>query len=202
MQPTQERSRAAALRQRIDALTAQLIAARKTAIIGNAGGGKSELARALGAAVGVPVHSVDNVQWLPGWQRASTHAVASAHSEWIAASAWIIDGWGSWDLIVKRVQLADVTVLVDFPVHLHYSWAVKRQQESELGLTAGWPPPGCDASSATAELFRVMRYVDSELLPRVRSLLAKMSIAPRVVVVRTPDEIAGIVGMLGRLGGP
>ena len=41
----------------------------RVAIIGNAGGGKSLLARYLGETLRLPVHTIDDVQWDPGWKR-------------------------------------------------------------------------------------------------------------------------------------
>jgi ATPase subunit of ABC transporter with duplicated ATPase domains len=49
---------------------------RRIAVIGNGGGGKSTLARALGQRLRIPVHEVDEVQWLPGWRRAPLDEVA------------------------------------------------------------------------------------------------------------------------------
>ena len=40
---------------------------RRLAIIGNAGGGKSGLARQLSAAFDIPLHEIDQLQWSPGW---------------------------------------------------------------------------------------------------------------------------------------
>ena len=57
---------------------------RRVAIIGNAGGGKSTLARRIGAALGAPVWSVDDVQWRAGWTPAPPAAVATAHTRWLA----------------------------------------------------------------------------------------------------------------------
>jgi len=43
----------------------------RISIIGNAGGGKSLFALRIGRALGIPVRVLDDVQWQPGWTRAT-----------------------------------------------------------------------------------------------------------------------------------
>lgn len=43
---------------------------RRVEIIGNGGGGKSTLAIRLSRDFDLPYHSVDPIQWQPGWVRA------------------------------------------------------------------------------------------------------------------------------------
>lgn len=98
---------------------------RRIAIIGNAGGGKSTLARRLGAALAIPVHEIDLLQWKPGWVPDSPEAIDQTHNQWLAAPAWIIDGWGSWEAIAARFELPDTIIVIDLPLALHYSWVIK-----------------------------------------------------------------------------
>jgi len=88
---------------------------RRIAVIGNGGGGKSTLARALGKTLDLPVHEVDEVQWLPGWRRAPLDEVAPILEGWAADDAWIIDGFGPWPVIDRRMGRADTIVYVDLP---------------------------------------------------------------------------------------
>src|SRR5579859_5588543 len=99
----------------------------RVAVIGNAGGGKSTLSRKLGQALGLPVHSIDKIQWRPGWTRAPDEEVRSAHEAILASGRWIIDGWGGWDNMQARFEAADTIIFVDFPIAVHYWWAFKRQ---------------------------------------------------------------------------
>jgi hypothetical protein len=162
---------------------------QRIAIIGNAGGGKSVLARQLGAALALPVHVVDDVQWLPDWQRAPAAAIAAVHRRWMAEPIWIIDGWGEWDLIEARFESADTIVIVDFPLRVHYRWAIQRHLAAVLGLNRGWPPAGCRALPVTMRLLRVMRYVDREFRPRLLNLASEARFGGRVVYLRSPREL-------------
>ena len=163
----------------------------RIAIIGNAGGGKSVLARALGATLGLPVRAVDDVQWRPGWTRAPLDEVSAAHSAWLAEPRWVIDGWGSWELMTERFAAADTIVLVDFPLHVHYRWALRRQLEVALGLRRDWPPPGCRALPITRELLRLMKRIHVEVRPRLLSLLDDAHFREKVVRLRSPAELRG-----------
>ncbi len=161
----------------------------KVAIIGNAGGGKSVLARALGTALNLPVHVIDDAQFEPGWRSAPLEEVAHFHDQWLAGSRWVIDGWGSWELIEPRFQEADTIVLVDFPLRIHYRWALERQLLALLGLSRGWPPKGCSAWGVTRRLLGVIRRVDCELRPRLLALVQEHEDSTRVVRLRSPREL-------------
>jgi hypothetical protein len=165
-------------------------APRRIAIIGNAGGGKSVLARQLGDALGLPVHSVDDAQWLPGWQQAPPDDLAALHASWLARPTWIIDGWGPWTLIHERFAHADLVVVVDFPLQLHVQWALQRQDEVARGVRTDWPPAGCDAAAITGRLLDTIERVHRELRPVLLALAGEPAIAPRVRMVRTPGELA------------
>jgi len=161
----------------------------KVAIIGNAGGGKSVLARRLGERFRLPVRAIDDVQWQPGWRPAPANVVAAAQAAWLAEPKWVIDGWGSWELIEQRFAVADTIVIVDFPLRVHYRWALQRQLLATLGLSKGWPPAGCRALPVTLRLLRVMRYVDRELRPRLLSLVSEERFQEQVIFLRSPREL-------------
>ena len=63
-------------------------------VIGNGGGGKTTLAREVAKATGLPCHEVDQIQFLPGWERADTSRVAERIDAIVATERWIIDGFG------------------------------------------------------------------------------------------------------------
>jgi hypothetical protein len=161
---------------------------RRIAIIGNAGGGKSVLARTLSAALDLPLRVVDDVQWKPGWV-ASPEDYMRAHDAWMNESAWIVDGWGVWPTIERRFRLAHLVVFVDFPLRTHYLWALKRHARALLGSRDGWPPPGCRPGPVTWRLMQVMWRVHRELRPRLRELLEREDVRDRVVRLGSPREL-------------
>ena len=140
---------------------------KRIAIIGNAGGGKSTLARQLGATLTIPVHEIDLLQWKPGWVPTPAEKVARTHSQWLASPAWVIDGWGSWDALTARFDLADTIVVVDFPLALHYWWAIKRHVNCVLRSDVAWPPPGCRALPVTWRLVKMIWHIHWTMRPRL-----------------------------------
>jgi adenylate kinase family enzyme len=158
---------------------------RRIAVIGNGGGGKSTLARALGQHLGIPVHEVDAVQWLPGWRRAPLDEVAHTLEGWAANDSWIIDGFGPWPVIDRRMARADTIVYVDLPFRTHLWWAAKRQVVALVRRRA-WA--GQSAAPPSVLLFRTLRRVHamrSDLL----ELVTKSGRAAKLVHLRSPREM-------------
>lgn len=167
---------------------------RRIAVIGNGGGGKSTLARALGRHLGIPVHEVDEVQWLAGWRRAPLDEVARVLDAWAAKEAWIIDGFGPSPVIDRRMERADTIVYVDFPLRIHLWWAAKRQIVSLLRRRA-WA--GQSAAPPTLLLFRTLRRVHamrSDLL----ELVMKRGRSAKLVRLRSSREMARWLGEVTR----
>lgn len=170
---------------------------QRVAIIGNAGGGKSTLARTLGDHLGLPVYEVDLVQWKPGWTRAAPDEIAQAHARWLAAPAWIIDGWGSWEALNARFDEADTIIVIDFPLIVHYWWALKRQVQSGWQANAAWPPPGCPAWPITWRLCKLMWQIHWSMRPLLLELVARYQAQKYVVHLRSPRALRQFLSTLG-----
>jgi len=97
------------------------------------------LARKLGEVLDMSVFPFDDLQWRPGWTRTPDKEILNTHSEWLAEPKWIIEGWGSWEILKKRFDVADTIILINFHITVHYWWAAKRQLKATLNLNPGWP---------------------------------------------------------------
>jgi adenylate kinase family enzyme len=159
---------------------------RRIAVIGNGGGGKSALARALGQHLGIPVHEVDEVQWLPGWRRAPLDEVAQTLERWAAEDSWVIDGFGPWPVIDRRMGRADTIVYVDLPFRTHLWWAAKRQIVSIVRRRA-WA--GQSAPPPSLLLFRTLLRVHA-MRPDLLELVTKSGRAAKLVHLRSPRDIS------------
>jgi adenylate kinase family enzyme len=158
---------------------------RRIAVIGNGGGGKSTLCRALGERLGLPVYEVDTVQWLPGWQRAPLDETARVLDGWAADESWIIDGFGPFPVIERRLDRADAIVYVDLPFARHLWWSAKRQVASRLRGQA-WagqtrPPP-------SFLLLRTLRMVDG-MRPQLLEMVSRGERAAKLAHLRSPGEL-------------
>ncbi len=67
---------------------------KKVAVFGNAGGGKSTLARRLAEVTRLPLHTLDLMQYRPGGDKVPREQYLKLHSELLRRNAWIIDGFG------------------------------------------------------------------------------------------------------------
>lgn len=166
-------------------------AARRIAIIGNGGGGKSTLARRLSAARQLPWHEVDRAQFGPGWTSRPEPDVRETVQSWAAADEWIIDGFGPWDTIEARIARADVVVFVDHPLWVHNWLASRRQVDAEIGLGRLGGPPDCDLRDVHARMFETIDRVHREVRPRVVELLSRVP-ADRVVTIRGLEALTQV----------
>src|SRR5580700_5349845 len=67
---------------------------RRVAVFGNAGGGKSTLARRLAELTRLPLHSVDMMQFRTGGDVVPDEEYLKAHAQLLGQDEWIIDGYG------------------------------------------------------------------------------------------------------------
>jgi hypothetical protein len=67
---------------------------RRVAVFGNAGGGKSTLARRLAAATRLPLHVIDEMQFRAGGVEVPQAEYLRNHAELLSRAEWIIDGRG------------------------------------------------------------------------------------------------------------
>lgn len=83
---------------------------RRILITGNAGSGKSTLANIVAGKLKLPLYSLDQVVWKPGWKAASLEERNAAFEQIIAQPQWVVDG------VSKKIMAsADAVVFLDIP---------------------------------------------------------------------------------------
>ena len=89
---------------------------QRISVVGNSGSGKTTIARAIAAALGIPHLELDAVYHQPDWQPLDTTEFRRIASEFTAKKAWVVDGNYSdvTDIVWGR---ADTVVWVDPPRH-------------------------------------------------------------------------------------
>jgi adenylate kinase family enzyme len=160
----------------------------RIAIIGNAGGGKSTVARRLRDLLELPLHSIDLMQWRPGWRAIPKEEFSKAHAALLVEPRWIIDGWGDFDAIENRFSQADTIVLVDYPLWRHYWWAIKRQFMC-LFRSRIDGPPGCPMLPMTWPLLKMLWAIDKHAMPMLRALVDSQRDHKEVFHIRTLSEL-------------
>jgi adenylate kinase family enzyme len=158
---------------------------RKVAVFGNAGGGKSTLARRLAEVTGLPLHPLDTIQYRPGGGQVPHAEYLEAHRALLARDAWIIDGFGCVASAWERFAVADTLVYIDLPLSTHYRWVTKRFLKSLFVSPEGWPAHS-PMWASTLNGLRVVGRCHRQLTPRYRQLVSDARATKRVHRLTSP----------------
>ena len=160
----------------------------RIAVIGNAGGGKSTLCRALSKAQDIPLFPVDSIQWKPGWKAAPVNEVKQRHDEILQLERWIIDGWGTFELIEARFNAADTIIFVDLPLIIHYWWSIKRQVKC-IFVPRVDGPEGCPMLPVTWPLLKMIWRIHFHLRPTLLRMVCSHEAEKQVFHLTSPKQI-------------
>lgn len=170
---------------------------KRVAVFGNAGGGKSTLARRIAAATGLRLYVIDKLQFRPGGAEVPHDEYLRVHAELLSRDEWIIDGFGSVASAWERFSAADTLILVDLPLRTHYWWVTKRLIQGLFTTPSGWPDDSPIWSSSMSS-YRVIGSCHRHLTPKYRRLIAESASSKRVHHLRSRAEITAFVDSLGR----
>ena len=165
---------------------------KRVAVFGNAGGGKSTLARNLAELTRLPLFVIDMIQFRAGGDevpRAVPHdEYLKAHADLIRRDEWIIDGFGCVASAWERFAAADTLIHVDLPLLTHYRWVTKRLLKGLFAAPKGWPD-NSPLWASTIQSYRVLPRCHRRLTPRYRQLVADAAASKRVHHLRSPAQI-------------
>ena len=120
---------------------------KKVAVFGNAGGGKSTLAKRLAELTRLPLYPLDMIQYRAGGGEVPRDDYLRAHALLLARDEWVIDGFGCVKSAWERFAAADTLVYVDLPLLTHARWVTKRLIKGLLATPEGWPEGSTMVSS-------------------------------------------------------
>jgi adenylate kinase family enzyme len=140
----------------------------RVAVFGNAGGGKSTIARRLAELTSLPLYVVDMMQFAAGGVKVPEDEFLQAHADLLRRDKWIIDGFGSAALAWERFAAADTLVYVDLSLLLHYAWVTQRLVKGVFADQKGWPE-GSPLWKSTLSSYRVIPLCHRDLTPKVVS---------------------------------
>ena len=161
---------------------------KRIAVFGNAGGGKSTLARKLAEATGLPLHPIDLMLWRVGGAPIPHDEYLKAHADVLARDAWIIDGYGCRPSAWERFARADTLVHVDLPLAVHAAWVTKRLVTGFFRTPAGWPD-GSPMIRSSLSSYRVLWPCHKHLTPKYRQLVTEARESKRVHHLRSAADI-------------
>ena len=111
------------------------------AIFGESCSGKSTLARALGAKLGLPVIHLDQLWWKEGWVESDRQTFDDRLAALVEENRWIIDGNYNRTM-PERLQYCDTVIYLDFSRWLCL-WGFFHRLLTRKGTARPDLPEGC-----------------------------------------------------------
>jgi len=111
----------------------------RVVVFGKPGGGKSTLSKKLSMNTGIPIHSLDLIEYKQNGERVPVKEFLKKHAKLIATENWIIDGFGPLNSLWLRIDAADTLIYIDLPYYVSYWWVTKRLLKSLFIKPVGWP---------------------------------------------------------------
>ena len=170
-------------------------------MFGNAGGGKSTLARRLAAITGLPLMVVDMMRFRPGGAAVPHEEYVRAHAQLMSGDRWIIDGFESMTLAWERFAAADTLVHVDLPLPTHFLGVTTRLLKGLFVGPEGWPE-GSPVLSSSLDSYRVLWPCHRTLTPKYRAYVAEVAREKRVYRLRSSRDIQQFLKSIEREIGP
>ena len=170
---------------------------KRVAVFGNAGGGKSTLAKRLAEITRLQLYPLDMIQFRSGGVAVPHDEYLKAHADLLRRDEWIIDGFGCVDSAWERFSKADTLIYIDLPLVTHHWWVTKRLIKGLFRTPEGWPE-GSPMWRSTMNSYRVLWPCHRELTPRYRQLVADMAGSKRVHHVKTPAEMKEVLEAIKR----
>lgn len=103
-------------------------------ITGNAGAGKTTLALQVGAAVNLPVYSVDSVIWQPGWSQPPKEEREAAILTIAQKPRWVSEG-----VAASLRERADIVIVLHVPAFICAIRALRRAFRYGRAIRPGFP---------------------------------------------------------------
>ncbi|MEQ5836165.1 adenylate kinase [Marinobacter sp. NFXS9] len=165
---------------------------KKVAIFGNAGGGKSTLARQLADATQLPLYTLDKIQYRPGGERVPHEDYLARHADLLQRDSWIIDGFGCMTSAWERFDAADTLIHIDLPLLTHGYWVTKRLVKGLLVNPEGWPE-NSPVLKSSLNSYRVLWLCHRKLTPAYRRMIAEAQATKTVHHLTSPRDISRLL---------
>ena len=162
---------------------------KRIAVIGNGGGGKTTLSKALAKRYSLKLTHVDSIQYLAGMKKRNVEETSRILNSLAQEDSWLIDGFGSLDVMRTRFELADRIIFVDFPLWRHYWWCTKRQIKS-VWSPRDELPDGCNEASIThtIHLYKILWRVHFEIRPKLLEIFESTKINGKMILIRNVND--------------
>jgi adenylate kinase family enzyme len=161
---------------------------KRVAIFGNAGGGKSTLARELAAITGLPLYVIDKIRFPTGVAEMPREEYLKLHADLLDRDEWIIDGFENVNAAWERFEAADTLIHVDLSLVVHAWWVTKRLVNGLFVAPAGWPE-GASVIESSISSYRVLWPCHKHLTPSYRSYMLEVAKRKQTFHLRSKGEM-------------
>lgn len=165
---------------------------KKVAVFGNAGGGKSTLAKQLAATTGLPLYALDKIKYQAGGGEVPQEKYLKAHAELLNQDQWIIDGFGCLTSVWARFSAADTLIYIDLSLATHFLWVTKRLLKGLFVTPEGWPE-NSPIVRGSMNSYRVLWPCHSRLTPKYRAYVLEVENDKRVHHLRSAKEMGAFL---------
>ena len=161
---------------------------KRVAIFGNAGAGKSTLARRLAGLTQLPLYPLDLIQFKRGGGKVAHEDYLKAHADLIRRDEWIIDGFGCVTSAWERFASADTLIHLDLPLSTLFGCVRMRFLTAAFAAPEGWPEDS-PMWRNTLDSWRVVGICHRHLTPKYRQLVVDAAGSKRVHHLRSANQI-------------
>lgn len=170
---------------------AVLRSARRIAVFGCSGGGKSTLSRALAQRLSLPYVSMDReFFWKPGWVLRNSAQSAAMIAEASQRDAWVMDGTSPRTLH-SRLNRADAAIWVRMPRALCIRRVLERRVKY-AGRTRAEMADDCPERVSLDFLKFIWNFERVEV-PKIETVLREHGTDVPLIVLRKPAETAALL---------
>lgn len=166
---------------------------KRVLIIGSGGAGKSTIATAVAARLGLPVIHLDALYWRAGWNPTPPDEWQRVVAELTVRPAWVMDGnyGGTLD---ARLAACDTVLFLDMPRAL-CTWRVVKRWLRYRGTTRPDMPTGCD-ERLSLEFVRWIWTYPAQKRPAIQQKLRALRADQRVITLRSHREARSFIAHL------
>lgn len=166
-------------------------------ITGNAGSGKTTLAKRVGQLLDLPVAGLDRIVWQPGWRKSTPEQRAQGIARQLARPDWVAEGVSG-----AMLEAADIVLFLDVPPRTcllrcaRRNWRYLFSSRPEL-------PPGCPEILIVPRLVRLIWNFPANARPEILAALkARHNEADRIIRNRAELDaaLAALTGSGGSTG--
>jgi adenylate kinase family enzyme len=164
---------------------------KRILVTGNAGAGKSTLARQIADQLDLPYHSLDRVVWQPGWKKTPKAERDRQVRELTDQEQWVIDG-----VSYAAQEAADTVIFLDLPRRLSF-WRVLKRNWRYAFRSRPELPPGCPEILIIPTLCRIIWNFPRAVRPGILERMKKGCDKQRSFHVTTGGDLANLLPALG-----